>query len=142
MCTGTHYLGGYTGDDESKSDWMRERTLRWEKNINTISKTAGKYPQESCAAVVRAIQSEYIFLQRVTCDTGGAFAGVEKMIRETFLPRLFFRKTKTLSPTVVNLSIIPIKVAGLGLLNPVTSAKEKCLSSHPGSAELIRAMTG
>ena len=80
MCTGARYLGGYIGDSESKRDCLRKRTLTWEKNINTISKTAGKYPQESYAIVVRAIQSEWIFLQRVTWDTGDPFAGVEKII--------------------------------------------------------------
>ena len=64
--TGARYVGGYIGDDESKYDWLRERTLTWEKNISTISETAGRYPQESYAAVVRAIQLEWIFLQRVT----------------------------------------------------------------------------
>ena len=66
VCTGAHYLGGYIGYDESKHDWLRERTLAWEKNSNMISERAGKYPQESYAAVVRSIQSEWIFLQRVT----------------------------------------------------------------------------
>ena len=37
---------------------------------------------------------------------------------------------------------MPVKKSRLGLLNPVTSAKEKYLSSQRGSAELIRAMTG
>ena len=27
VCTGTHYLGGYIGDNESKHDWLRERML-------------------------------------------------------------------------------------------------------------------
>ena len=31
VCTGARYLGGYIGEDESKSDWLRERTLKWEK---------------------------------------------------------------------------------------------------------------
>ena len=56
VCTGAHYLGYYIGDDESKLDWLREHTLTWEKNINTISETAGKYPQEIHATVVRTIQ--------------------------------------------------------------------------------------
>ena len=56
VCTGARYLGGYIGDDKSKRDWPRERTLTREKNISTISETAGKYPQESYAVVVRAIQ--------------------------------------------------------------------------------------
>ena len=40
------------------------------------------------------------------------------------------------------ISTMPIKVDGLGLLNPEMSAKERYLSSQRGSAELIRAVTG
>ena len=39
---GARYLGGYIGDDESKRDWLRERMLTWENNINTINKKRGK----------------------------------------------------------------------------------------------------
>ena len=107
-----------------------------------IGKTAGKYPQESYAPSARAIQSEWIFLQHVTWDTGGSFEGVEKVIQETFLPRIFFGKTKSLSPIVGDLSTVPVEKSGLGLLNPVTSAKEKYLSSQQGSTELIWAVMG
>ena len=64
------------------------------------------------------------------------------MIWETFLPRLFFGKTKTLSPIVGALSTMPVKKSGLSFLNPVTSEQDKYLSSQRGSAELIWAMTG
>ena len=64
------------------------------------------------------------FIQRVTWDTGDSFAGLEKIIYETFLPRLFFRNTKSLSPVLGDLSTIPVKKSGLGLLNPVTSSQE------------------
>ena len=73
---------------------------------------------------------------------GDAFTGVEKMIWETFLHHLFFGKTKTLSPIVGTLSKMPIKVARLGLLNPVTLSKDKYLSYQRGSTELIKAVTG
>ena len=39
-------------------------------------------------------------------------------------------------------SSVPTEMAGLGLLNPVVSAKEKYLIFQRGSAELIRAMMG
>ena len=120
VCTGALYPGSYIRDGESKSDWLRERTLTCEKNINKISETEGGYPQESYAAVVSAIQSEWIFLQHVTWDTGYVFTGSGKKIQETFLPRLFFRNTKTLSPFVGSISAMPAKKSGLGLLNPVT----------------------
>ena len=73
---------------------------------------------------------------------GGAFTVLEKMIRETFLPRLLLVNMKTLSPIVGTLSTIPIKVAGLVLLNPVMSAKDKYLSYQQGSVELVRAGPG
>ena len=75
-------------------------------------------------------------------DTGDAFAGVEKMIQETFLPHLIFGKTKTLSPIVGALSKMIVKKSGLGLLYLVSSAQEEYFSSQRGSAELIRAVMG
>ena len=114
----------------------------WENNIKIISETAGNYPKESYAAVVRAIQSEQIFLQRVTWDTEDTFSGVEKIICETFLPRIFFVNTKTLFPVVGALSTMRVKKFGLGILNPVTSYQEKYLSSTRGRAELVRSVTG
>ena len=89
--------------------------------------------------MVCAIQPEWIFLQCVNWDTEVAFLGVDKIIWETFLPHLFFGNTKTLTPIVVTLSTLPIKVDGLGLLNPGMLAKEKYPSSQQGSATLIRA---
>ena len=67
--------------------------------------------------MLHAIQSEWIFLQRVTWDTGDAFEGVEQIIFLSFL------KTKTLSPIVRTLSTMPNDMDGIGVLNPVASAK-------------------
>ena len=64
------------------------------------------------------------------------------MIRGTFSPRLFFVKTKTLSPIVGALSKMPVKKSGLGILNPVMSAQEKYLRSQRGSAELVQDVKG
>ena len=80
--------------------------------------------------VVRAIQSEWLFLQYATQDTGEKFAGVEKMIQETFLPPIFLKNTKSLSPIVGSLSTMPVKKSGLVLLNPVMSAKNEYLISQ------------
>ena len=49
-------LGGYIGYDNSKRDFLRERTLIWEKNIGTIIKTIVKCPQLTYVAVAHAIQ--------------------------------------------------------------------------------------
>ena len=45
VCTGARYLGGYIRDDKSKQNWLRESTLTWEKNINTIRETQVNIPR-------------------------------------------------------------------------------------------------
>ena len=61
-----------------------------------ISKIAGKYPQESYSAVACAIQSEWIFIQCLTWDIWDKSAGLEKMLRENFFPRVLL-ENKNLS---------------------------------------------
>ena len=138
--TGAHYIGGCTGYDESRRDCMKRRTKTWERGNCTIRKTAWKYPQEIYATVVRAIQSEWIFLKRVTNNTGDAFSGEGKMIQETILPFLFFVKSKSLSPIVGTLSKMRVKKSGMGLLNPVVWLNEQCLSLQHAITELIWAV--
>ena len=94
-----------------------------EKKIGMIRKTMGKYPLGSYAAVVCTIQSEWIFLQRVTWYPGDEFAGVEKIIWETILPCLLLGETKTQTPIVGGLITMLVNKSGPGLMNPVTSEK-------------------
>ena len=92
-----------------------------------ISETVVGYPQEIYAAVVRAIQSEWIFLQHVIKNMRYAFTGVDKLLQETFLPGLFLIKPKSLPSIVGTLSTFPVKKYGPGLQNPVMSVDEKFL---------------
>ena len=67
---------------------------------------------------------------------------VEKIIWETFLPRIFFKNTKTLAPIVEALSTMPVNKAVLRLLNPMMSVQDKYIRFQWGSSELIQAVTG
>ena len=97
VCRGTRYRGGCIGEDDYKRDWLRERTLTWDNNINTISKTTGKYPHESYAAVVHAIQSEWIFLQRFARAIGDSFSPGEDDLGKLFASS-FIRKDENPLP--------------------------------------------
>ena len=85
-----------------------------------ITETTGKYPHEIHAMVLRAVQLEWIFLQHMAKYTGKVFVGVEKVLQETFLLRLFFGKLKILPPIVGTLSALRVKKSSLVLYNPVT----------------------
>ena len=58
FCIGARYLSGFIGDDKSKRYWLKYQTSKWEGKIRAITELAGKYPQESYATLVHAIQPE------------------------------------------------------------------------------------
>ena len=74
--------------------------------------------------MVHVIQSEWIFKQCMKNDTVHAFTRVEKLLQETFLPRLIFGKPKSLPPIVGTLSTMPVNKSIPGLKEPVTSDKK------------------
>ena len=57
VCTGMYYIGGCVEDNESKHGWLKDHTAMWERNISTVRKTGGGYPQDSYSVVVLMIQS-------------------------------------------------------------------------------------
>ena len=56
VCTAVRYLGGFIRDHESKRDWEKVRTSRWQWIIHTIRKMAGGYLQSSYTALLCEIQ--------------------------------------------------------------------------------------
>ena len=73
---------------------------------------------------------------------GQEFAGVEKVMREMFLPRLFFRKSKNLPPVVGTISMLPLKKDGMGLHKPVTPAVYKYINFIHAIYDLVGAVMG
>ena len=43
--TGARYLGGFIGDDESKCEWLKYWTSKWEKKIARSPKWWGNIPR-------------------------------------------------------------------------------------------------
>ena len=91
-CAQAHVIYWFIGDEKSRGDWLKERTKKWDRDIYALRKTADNYPQESYTAVARAVQLEWIFLQRVVKDTGQAFTGLERVLQDNFLPCIYFGK--------------------------------------------------
>ena len=92
--------------------------------------------------MAHAVQSEWMFLQHVTKDMLQAFTRPGKVLRENFLPRIFFGKFKTLPQIVGDLSMLPVNKSGMGLQNPMTSVEDKYTSSLIASDDIIGAVKG
>ena len=76
-----------------KLDAIKGQLARYE-----MEKYTKHYTESINHNLVNAVQPEWIFLQRVTWYRRDALAVVEKMIWETFLPRLFLERRKPPPP--------------------------------------------
>ena len=73
---------------------------------------------------------------------GHVFTGVEKLLCETFLPRLFFRKLIYFTPLIGNMGTMPVNKAGLSLKNTATCINKKSISSQRVITDMIWTVTG
>ena len=86
------------------------------------------------------VDEEWNYLQRVVPHCGPALLAVEKAIAESFLPKLFGCEV---SPAERSMCELPIKLAGLGVVNPSTSAPLASYElSRNTTAHLVNAITG
>lgn len=81
---------------------------------------------------MKSLQSEWSYLQRVTPPTicSEAFGPVEEALRTKFLPAILdANSTDTLTDFDRDLFGLPVKFAGLGTPDPVTSASQRYATS-------------
>ena len=115
-CDGHRYVGGFIGTEEAKAKWLEPKIQAWVYGVEQLARVARRFPQAAYAGLVKSLQSEWQFLQRVLPDNGTAFQRIEKAIREAFLPILMQ------SDNVVDRDrefwALPVQQAGLGIPAP------------------------
>ena len=119
---GHRYIGGFIGSEEARQAWLDPQIRQWVEGVKILAKAARKYPQTAYAGLVKSLQTEWTYLQRVAPDVEAAFAPVEKAIVEDFLPALL-GDTMATAMDLRELSKFPIRLAGLGIPDPVASAE-------------------
>ena len=119
---GQRYLGGFIGSAETKHEWIDGMVDKWASAVSTLAKFAVKYPQTAYAGFCFCLQAEWQYMQRVVADTAMFFAPVENAIRKDFLPALLGIPAGEIDGDLRLLLSHGVKMAGLGIRNPVDTA--------------------
>ena len=127
-------LGGHLGSSAGRSLFVQEKAAEWVDHLTCLSAVTGKLPQDAFAAFSKSLSQEWNNLQRVVPHCGPALLAVEKAIAESFLPKLFGCEV---SPAERSMCELPIKLAGLGVVNPSTSAPFAYELSRNTTAHLV-----
>ena len=132
--TGARYLGGFIGDKDAMSTWLEPKIAHWQQCVDQLAAAAVRFPQAAYAGMVKSLQNEWQYLQRVVPDSGPLFQPLEDTIKTKLLPALF-QAEPHLVPTR-SLLERPVRHAGIGIPNPVTSAPEQFAASRAVTAAL------
>ena len=108
----------FIGEDDECELYVKQKIEKWVRCVAGLSKAAESQPQAAFAALVKSIQCEWRFLQRVIPNCSILFSPLSDItcIKEKFLPSIF---GSTVSDIEFDLFTLPTRLAGLGLGDPV-----------------------
>lgn len=109
----------FIGEDDECELYVKQKMEKWVQCVASLSKAAESQPQAAFAALVKSIQCEWRFLQRVIPNCSILFSPLSDIIKEKFFPSIF---GSTVSDIEFDLFTLPARLAGLGLGDPVKRA--------------------
>ena len=138
ISTGDRYLGGFLGDSTSQGAYIDKKVEGWVDGIARLSRIAISSPQCAFIALQKSYQQEWQHLQRVVNDISAHFLPVEHALQTKFLPALLGGITPTdIPPDLRTILSLPVKLAGIGVPLPTTTADDRHLSSSRCTAVLV-----
>ena len=119
VVTGHRFLGGFIGSNDDMLAYVSEKVCKWVSNVRMFADIASTQPQLAYTAFTRSLQHEWIFLLRVIPNCHGVFQDLEHVIGAIFLLALFGVE---ISSEEQDLFVLPLRMGGLGVINPVVAA--------------------
>ena len=113
------YLGGVIGDVTGIESFVESKVNDWSRYVELLSSLATDQPQAAYIGLTRSLQSEWLFLQRVTPNCGNLFNTIENVLSTLFIPSLLGHNC---SPHERLLFSLPVRMGGLNIQNPMTTA--------------------
>ena len=139
VVTGHRYLGGFIGDLNQRNVFVRKKVDGWVNHVHVFGDIAHTQPQLAYAAVLRSLQHEWTFLLRVLHDCGALFQDLEFSLASNFLPAIFGVEVSSAERDLLSL---PLRMGGLGIVNPVTAAPYCYSASIHSTTSLVKFITG
>ena len=136
---GHRYVGGFIGSAEAQRQWLAPQIQKWAQGVESLARVATRFPQTAYAGLVKSLQSEWQYLQRVSPGVALSFAPVEAAITSIFLPALLDEDAGGIAKLRAQLAL-PVRLSGIGLPNPVATADQCYQASKECTADLTASL--
>jgi hypothetical protein len=133
---GSQYVGGFIGSEAARAEWIEPQIQKWVRGIVLLAGVARRFPQTTYAGLVRSLQTEGTYLQRVIPGSDALFDPIEEAIASIFLPVLL-GELKAGVQTLRRQLALSVRTAGLGIPDP----RECARGNFDGSRQITGTLT-
>ena len=133
----TEYWEDLLEANQKQMHGERKKIESWVKSIHILSEVALKQPQAAYVAVSKSLQNEWSYMQRVFPDCEELFSPLRQSLMHEFFPAL---TGNTINDQEYNILEKPIRMAGLGIRDPVFSAQYSFETSKRATKMLTESM--
>ena len=116
---GRKHLGAALGSRSYLEQYVGGKVEDWVGEVTRLAEFARSQPQASYAAFTFGLRHRWTYFMRTLPDTENLLQPLERAISDVFIPSLIGRNC---SEAERDLVALPVRVGGLGFINPSDSA--------------------
>lgn len=135
---GKRHLGAVIGSSEFKDLYVREKVKTWTGEVIQLAKIATTQPHAAYAGFTHGLSSRWTYVQRTIPDIKHLFQPLEDAIHQIFIPSLTGRPP--CSKPIRDLLALPVRLGGMGLINPTDMSNINFQASEKMTAPLVEIM--
>ncbi len=139
FCQGKCYVGGFVGSEAMLEHWLDPMVKKWLTGIETLARIAVRFPQTAYAGLVSSLQAKRQYICRVGPGAGQYLELVELALCEKFIAALL-QVSEPVDDVFCQLLSHGVKMGGIAIKNPVTSAPHLHQCSMDASNILVKAL--
>ena len=131
---GQKHLGAALGSRSYLEEYVGEKVEDWVSQVTNLAAFASSQPQASYAAFTFGLRHRWTYFLRTLPDIECLLGPLERAIADSLIPAL---TGHTCTDTERNLLALPVRMGGLGLVNPMELASPEYTASRKVTAPLV-----
>ena len=131
---GRKHLGAALGSRSYLEQYVGGKVEDWVGEVTRSAEFARSQPQASYSAFTLGLRHRWTYFMRTVPDIENLLQPLQRAISDVLIPSLIARNCPEAER---NLVALPVRMGGLGLINPSDSADAEYSTSIKGSAPLV-----
>ena len=123
------------GHRDYTATYVTSKVQAWCNDVKRLAEVADIFPHAAYAAFTHGLFSHWSYLMRTIPDIADLLQPLEDVIHQSFIPALFGRPP--CSSIERDLYALPVRLGGLGLMNPCSAASSAFHDSEKLTAPLV-----